>query len=89
VQLTRVLREAVSNTIRHSVGCRTRIRIDSRGDQFVMEVEDDGRGLAQTAGATGNGLGNIERRVRSIGGVHAWGRGELGGTRLLVSLRLA
>lgn len=86
VQCTRVLREAVSNVIRHSGAseCRVRIALDGRG--LLLEVADDGRGLAP-AGApgsarTGHGLASIEGRIRGLAGWHRFEAGEEGGTRL-------
>jgi signal transduction histidine kinase len=94
VQLTRVLREAVSNTIRHSGASCCRVRIAFDGAALRMEVEDDGRGLATAQGADtpsarGHGLPGIERRVRSVHGEHRFEPAEGGGTRLVVTVPLA
>lgn len=84
VQLTRVLREAVSNAIRHSGGSRCRVRIAFGDGSLSMEVEDDGRGLkdARASSGSGHGLPNIERRVRNLAGRHSFSAGPLGGTLL-------
>jgi len=89
VQLTRVLREAVSNAIRHSGGKRLRVSIATDGVELWLAVEDDGRGLVGDKPSTGHGMDNIERRVRVLGGRHAWERAPGGGTRLVVSVPLA
>ena len=89
VQLTRVLREAVSNLIRHSGGSRCRVEIAFPTGAMTLSVEDDGRGMDVAAmGAKGNGLGGIERRVRILGGRHAWQTGPMGGAMLLVRVPL-
>lgn len=91
MQLTRVLREAVSNAIRHSGGRRCQVRIGFAEDNMHVEVEDDGRGLPESAfgHGAGHGLPNIERRVRSLGGRHGFEPAEAGGTRLKLEIPLA
>ena len=90
VQLTRVLREAVSNAIRHSGGAQCRIAIALDPGGLALAVEDDGRGLpaAWPGGDRGHGLPNIERRVRVLGGHHAFERSPLGGLCLRVEVPL-
>jgi len=90
VQLTRILREAVSNAIRHSGGRCCRVSLAFDGSTLRLTVEDDGRGLdaAAQAGAGGHGLPNIERRVRKLAGWHTFSRGALGGARLDVGVPL-
>ncbi|MDM0117812.1 ATP-binding protein [Variovorax sp. J22R133] len=90
VQVTRILREAVSNAIRHSGGGHCAVRIRFRGGALELEVEDDGRGLQPGGGAhSGHGLLNIERRVRHLGGEHRFRVPPGGaGTLLVVSIPL-
>jgi signal transduction histidine kinase len=83
VQCTRVLREAVSNVIRHSGASECRVRIDWDGRGLMLEVADNGRGLAPVgAGRVGHGLASIEGRIRGLAGWHRFEAGENGGTRL-------
>lgn len=95
VQLTRVLREAVSNTIRHSGATRCRVRVAFSAEVMVLQIDDNGRGLppspppdanAEPAApaATGHGLPNIERRARKLGGRHAFARSDWGGLSVRV-----
>jgi signal transduction histidine kinase len=79
-QLTRVLREAVSNVIRHSGGTRCAIRIEATLTHLTLEVEDDGRGLEDAQVR----LSSIERRVFRLGGTYQHLRGAEGGLRLRV-----
>ncbi|MCJ0761810.1 sensor histidine kinase [Variovorax terrae] len=89
VQLTRILREAVSNAIRHSGGGCCRVRIALPPGALRLEVEDDGRGLPPEATASlGHGLPGIERRVRTLEGVHGFSPGASGGTLLRVQVPL-
>ena len=89
-QLTRVLREAVSNLIRHSDATHCRVLLNVSETELQLELEDNGRGMDQVAVAVsvGHGLGNIERRVRRLGGSHRFVVGALGGTMLLMRVPL-
>ena len=66
--LRSVLRELVSNTIRHS-GARTmRVRFETRDGMVRLDLRDDGRGLSAGARGGGNGLSNIEARLMALKG---------------------
>ena len=90
VQITRVLREAVSNVIRHSQGTRCEVRLRFRDGWLSLEVQDNGRGLPKQAQrqGMGHGLPNIERRVRKLDGVHGFEIINGGGTRLWLQVPL-
>ncbi len=97
LQLTRVLRESVSNVVRHSGGRQCRVGIAFAGDDIVLDVEDDGRGLPHapdpaadgaSSRVAGLGLPNIERRARKLGGQHRFLVSGLGGVRVHVSVPL-
>jgi signal transduction histidine kinase len=89
VQMTRVLREALSNVILHSGGYHCRVCIGWAAGELSLSVEDDGRGMDPAAlPATGNGLGGMERRVRILAGRQTWQRSPLGGVRLQVQVPL-
>lgn len=91
VQLTRVLREAVSNAIRHARASRCTVRLRFPPGQLLLEIEDDGRGIeaAGERAQRGHGLLNIERRVRNLRGEHRFDMPAGGGTRLCVAVPLA
>jgi two-component system sensor histidine kinase DesK len=70
-----IVREGVTNAVRHSRARRVTVRVVDDG----IEVVDDGVG--STAGA-GNGLRGLDERVTSAGGVLTAGAHENGGWRL-------
>jgi len=90
VQLTRVLREAVSNAIRHSGGTACAVRIGFAPGMMHLSVTDNGRGLGAGGGRAGGGHGlpGIERRVRKLAGRHVLGPAPGGGTLLELSVPL-
>lgn len=73
-----VLREAITNVVRHSGA--TRCVVELLGDRLV--VTDDGTGRGDRP--TGHGLRGIEERVRAAGGTLLLTDGPGGGTRLEV-----
>lgn len=86
-QLTRVMREAVSNVIKHSRATSCHIRVALQDGQLVVEVSDDGQGLTtpQLEGHDGYGLRNLAQRMDALGGQLYLVRGDGGqGTRLQV-----
>lgn len=78
-----VVREGVTNVVRHARAATARIVVRS-GDPVVVEVSDDGRGAAQ-AGGHGNGLTGLRERVTAAGGTLTTGRVD-GWYRLRVEL---
>jgi PAS domain S-box-containing protein len=62
-----VVRELLSNACRHAHARHVDVVVGTIGDEFVVQVDDDGTGLPDATDA-GDGLVNIERRARELGG---------------------
>ncbi len=76
-----VVREGVTNVLRHSGASVCRVRLDAH----ELEVADDGVGPREpSAGASG--LAGLRERVEAGGGRMSVGRSELGGFSLRVAL---
>jgi signal transduction histidine kinase len=67
MQLTRVLREAVSNVIKHSEASRCEIRCVVEEDSLVVTVRDNGRGIAADL-HRGQGMSSMKRRAKKMNG---------------------
>jgi signal transduction histidine kinase len=76
-----MLRELVSNVLRHARAGAVRIRLRCEAGALVGEVADDGVGMGATDGG-GHGLDNLRRRVKELGGAVAFEPGAGGGTRV-------
>jgi two-component system sensor histidine kinase DesK len=76
-----VLREGVTNVIRHAHATRCRVRLDAAS----VTIDDDGVGPT-TSGSGGSGLTGLRERVDAAGGTLSIGRSDLGGFRLEVRL---
>lgn len=65
--ITSAIREAVSNTLRHAGATRLSVGIRLEGDVGVIEIADDGRGIASGIDH-GTGLTGMANRLAGIGG---------------------
>ncbi len=74
-----VVREAVSNAVRHAEATTLTVRVKV-DDDLCIEVGDNGRGVPD--GFTGSGLTNLKRRAEEAGGEFAVGSASSGGTVL-------
>ena len=63
--LALVMREAVTNVVRHSDAEVCRLRLEREEDQYRLEITDDGRGGGPTEG---NGLRGMRERLEALGG---------------------
>jgi two-component system sensor histidine kinase DesK len=62
------LKEAINNIYKHSQAANVFISVMQIGSTLVVEVKDNGIGLS-SARQTGNGLHNMQQRMKNIGGV--------------------
>ncbi len=83
-------KEAVNNVVKHSQASAAWVRLHLDAAQFTLEIEDDGRGLPESAkSSTRNGLNNMRKRLEDIGGSFTIEPAPERGTivRLIVPLR--
>ncbi|HLP77453.1 MAG TPA: two-component regulator propeller domain-containing protein [Candidatus Paceibacterota bacterium] len=72
------LKETLNNIVKHAGATEVWLRLKLNAGSFTLIVEDNGRGLNGRAGgaaglgndrlSSGSGLGNLEKRLRSVGG---------------------
>jgi signal transduction histidine kinase len=87
-EVMNILREAVSNSLRHGRARHITVRA-GRGDQSIaLAVQDDGAGFApgRPRGDSGHGLGNMQARAAALGGTLRVESTPGKGTRVLLSL---
>jgi two-component system sensor histidine kinase DesK len=77
-----VVREGVTNVIRHSCAKRCTIRLSAR----QIEVLDDGKGPTPDGDATGHGLIGLRERADKVGASLTVGTAPNGGFRLAVKV---
>ena len=76
-----VLREAVTNIVRHSDARHCTVRVSAS----EIEIADDGTGMGSGI-EFGSGLGGLRDRVRAAGGTLALSRPEGGGLRVVATV---
>jgi len=81
--LSMLVREAVTNVVRHAAARNCTVRLASVNGTCLLEVHDDGRGGLRTEG---NGLRGMRERIEALGGTLQHESRE--GTRLLFQFPL-
>jgi signal transduction histidine kinase len=85
--LLKVLREALSNVVRHARATQVQITAAVDEGRFTLTVDDDGLGMS--AVDTRSGLDNARARAQALGGDLELTTSPLGGARLVWSVPLA
>ncbi len=84
-----VAKEAVNNIVKHAHASSAWLRLRLEPGRFMLEIEDDGRGLGAGAEDKGrNGLRNMRQRMEDIGGDFVIGPGPTRGTVARISAPL-
>src|SRR5439155_12924756 len=76
-------KEAITNIVKHSRAASVWLRLRLEPHRFVVEIEDDGRGLSAADENKGrSGMRNMRKRMEDIGGQFDAGSGAEGGVRV-------
>ncbi len=87
LHLHRIVREAISNTIRHAEAQHLRIRIRARDGELLLELTDDGSGVSGEV-SLGSGMRNMRTRAEELEGRIDWIAGTEGGAKVLLRMPL-
>lgn len=93
-QLRQILREALNNVVRHSLATKAQIDVRLEGDNLVMTVKDNGRGIPKElpypneANRRHMGVKNMRRRTSLLGGEFQLESEPGEGTKIEVSIPL-
>jgi signal transduction histidine kinase len=82
-QLVAVVREAVTNVVRHAGATQVQIDLAVTDDHLELRVTDDGAGLPEQLRAEGHGLRNLRARAKRLSGEMLVESGPSGGTVLV------
>jgi signal transduction histidine kinase len=80
--LLAVIREALSNVVRHAEATRVDLRLTASGGRVTVVVKDNGKGGATERG----GLRNLRERAEKLGGECTVGPAQPSGTELVWSV---
>lgn len=92
VHVLQIVREALSNMVRHAGACSARVALRGSADGSVrLEVSDDGCGIGEPPADTRNhhGLAIMRERAGTMGGEIEIGADGVRGTRVCVRFRAA
>ncbi|MCM2579330.1 sensor histidine kinase [Streptomyces meridianus] len=81
-----VVREGVTNTVRHSGADRCEIEVRGSSHEVLLEITDDGRGGAGERHTAGTGLTGLAERMADAGGFLDAGPRAGGGFRVTAGL---
>lgn len=83
-----ILKEAITNAMRHSKAKNLTLRCLYRGNHLEVLIEDDGCGLNPQQPPSGRGLENMRARAREIGAAFHIENGLPRGTRIRLRLKI-
>lgn len=87
-QLYYVLKEGLSNVIRHSNATKALVKIGVQQNLCFFELEDNGRGYDEQSAEKGMGLNSMKSRMKTVKGEINFRRGAGGGAVLYGSFPL-
>ena len=88
LHLYRIVREAITNALRHAHARRLRMRIRAAHGRLDVELTDDGASGPVDATAEGSGMRGMRARAGELQGDIVWLPGTEGGTKVLLSIPL-
>ncbi len=65
-ELLSILKEAISNAVKHSGGKNIHVQLRLRKNKLLLLVQDDGRGFNLATVSLGRGLNDMKRRAEAI-----------------------
>jgi PAS domain S-box-containing protein len=82
----RILQESLTNVARHSHASRVTVTLEHRGGDLVLEVRDDGVGIAPEDASTARSIGltGMRERAQLVGGECSISGAAAGGTTVCV-----
>jgi PAS domain S-box-containing protein len=88
VTLFRIAQEALNNVAKHAQAGQIRIMLEVKGETFVLEIHDDGRGFDPAAPTSRLGMRSMRERAEAAGGALTVESAPGRGTLLRVSMPL-
>jgi signal transduction histidine kinase len=64
----RIVQEALQNVLKYAEATEVTIALSSRGAQTLLHITDNGKGFNVDEATQGNGLRNMRKRARTMGG---------------------
>lgn len=87
LHLFRILREAITNALRHGHATHIRVRAKAIGGHLLLDITDNGPGLLDR-GQPGRGRHSMRQRAHELDGTIDWTAGTQGGTKVVLEVPL-
>ncbi len=84
INIYRIIQEGVNNALKYSDATEIKVNVLWKGDQFLLEIIDNGIGFDIEKIERGNGLTNINKRAKELGGTSLIDSAKGKGTRISV-----
>jgi signal transduction histidine kinase len=84
-----IFKEAVNNISKYSEAKTVNVRLTAIEGNFMLDIEDDGKGFNVVEAQHGNGLGSMSERAQGIGGVFHISSHHGRGTHLQLKVPIA
>lgn len=84
LHLYRIVREALTNALRHARPRRMRIRVRAQGRELLLDITDQGGTTGDVHVGGGRGTHSMQERAAELQGSIAWTPGTQGGTKVLL-----
>ena len=68
INMFRVIQEAINNTLKHAEATEISIAIYENDTSFFIDIKDNGKGFDRNTINLGNGLENIQQRIKELDG---------------------
>lgn len=89
LNLSRILREAITNVLRHARASQIAIETTLVQDSFILSVKDNGAGLPAHGATPHRGMNSMRARAAALGASLAWRVAEPHGCHVLLEAPLS
>ncbi len=84
MNIYRIIQESVNNSLKYASAAKIEVNISEMENQYHIEIADNGIGFDQDTIEPGNGLNNMKKRSREIGGTIQFISEKNKGTKILL-----
>lgn len=89
LNLSRILREAVTNILRHAHASHIEITTRLTEDRMILEVTDNGAGCQISVARPHRGMISMQARARALGGMLSWEPVEPNGCKVVLDVPIS
>lgn len=83
-----IFKEALHNILKHAEASKVDVRAGLEGNEFILQIRDDGKGFDQSMETSGAGMGSMKKRAESLRGSLRLESTPGGGTGLSLRTKL-